>query len=271
MSPKPNLPLGDYSFNFYGLTVKCRVVAEREQQPAGIQVKNETASGKKDGALIGVTDKMEWSADGTTWNDPNQNASSNLAPGDSFVRTKSTDAKAASLPASFTIGSGGKLSVKFIYFDGTLAEDRACDYGEQITQTPALPAVNGYHDPSWDMLLPYTVRADEIRYASYQPNDGLQKADKPANISAQNESYPGARDGWLINLTNAMSGARTAARAGISHSGSPLITCPRANIWCARQATAAIIRERPPTRWWCMWNRTRHTPCWRRSRRTARP
>lgn len=140
--------------------------------PTGIEAKDETVSGIRDGALIGVKTGMEYRhASESKWTPVVQDKAEGLRSGIYYVRYAATEKYQASAFVEVVIKEGKKLTVSFV-IDGEVVSTEALSYGEPVVNIPTIPNKVGYNhvSPRWDVSDFSAITADMTVTAIYTPN-----------------------------------------------------------------------------------------------------
>ena len=140
--------------------------------PSGIEVKDETIAGIRDGALIGVKTGMEYRhSSETKWTPVVQDKAEGLRSGIYYVRYAATEKYQASAFVEVVIKEGKKLTVSFV-IDGETVSTEKLSYGEPVVNIPTIPNKVGYNhvSPRWDVSDFSAITSDMTVTAIYTPN-----------------------------------------------------------------------------------------------------
>ena len=144
------------------------IVSSAKAPPAGIYVYDETISGKCDGEILNVSDKMEYRAlPSYEWKPITDTELTGLSAGKYEVRYKAASGEPASEAVTVVINAGRKLSVRF--FDGTTELfTYYLSYGETLTDVPELPKKEGEQNSNWSITDFSNITTDLSVYAIYK-------------------------------------------------------------------------------------------------------
>lgn len=126
-------------------------IAKADQDAPTVNKVDETISGKNDGKITDVTDKMEYRTESeSTYKAISGDKIENLADGKYYIRIKGDDNYNASPEAEVVIGAGRMLVVTY-RADGKTVDTVKVEYGKDA-KAPAIPEKDGYTEtaPTWD-------------------------------------------------------------------------------------------------------------------------
>ena len=136
-----------------GISITLSVSYYAHELPTGITTENETVSGKKDGAILGLKEGMEYRKDtDSEWIAASSERADGLGAGVYYVRYAATPTYQASAYVEAVIKSGSMLTVTFLV-DGELLLKEEVSYGEALENIPSIPNKVGYNhtSPHWDI------------------------------------------------------------------------------------------------------------------------
>ncbi len=140
---------GDANYNDVPV-VKVDVEIKRASQDIpDVSAVDETVSGKKDGQITGLSDKMEISTDLTSaeFKAVEDISGTGYAPGTYYIRYSSDANHNVSDTKTVTIKAGRKLAVTFVS-EGKTYESISVDYGTKV-QVPDVPTRDGFKFNGW--------------------------------------------------------------------------------------------------------------------------
>lgn len=136
-----------------GISITLSVSYYAHELPTGITTENETVSGKKDGAILGLKEGMEYRKETDSyWIAADGERVDGLGAGVYYVRYAATPTYQASAYVEAVIKSGSMLTVTFLV-DGELLLKEEVSYGEALENIPSIPNKVGYNhtSPHWDI------------------------------------------------------------------------------------------------------------------------
>ena len=136
-----------------GIPITISVSYYAHEIPTGITTENETVSGKKDGAILGLKKGMEYRKEsGGEWIAVNGERLDGLSAGVYYVRYAATATYQASAYVEAVVKSGSMLTVTFLV-DGEILLKQEVSYGEALENIPSIPNKIGYNhtSPHWDI------------------------------------------------------------------------------------------------------------------------
>ncbi len=127
-------------------------IPEQPAAPAGITAVGETAAGRNDGKIIGLTEGTTYqlSTDGKNWTDATvvEGAITGLAPGSYQVRIKANPSAFAGKPITVTVPAKTQCAVVFDSQEGSSVENQTVAVGGKATQ-PTNPTRRGFTFGGW--------------------------------------------------------------------------------------------------------------------------
>ncbi len=155
-----------------GISITVSVSYYAHEVPTGITTENETVSGKKDGAIVGLKKGMEYrKSTDSEWISVSGERVDGLGAGIYYVRYAATSSYQASAYVEAQIKSGKMLTVSFIV-DGELIFREEVAYGDSLVNVPSIPNKIGYNhtSPHWDIADFSSIVSDMTVNAVYTAN-----------------------------------------------------------------------------------------------------